>query len=83
LRNEHSFSRKKRTHSHEVDSKVVDEGCDPALPSPPRVPPTRANNYEKKSRLKKNAGRQGRADQRRIVDRSLRGKRALRQREAR
>ena len=39
------------------DSKIVDEGCDPALPSPPRVLPTRANNYEKKSRLEKNAGR--------------------------
>jgi phage-related protein len=38
------------------DSKVVDEGCDPALPSPPRVPPTCANSQREKTRLQKKLG---------------------------
>jgi hypothetical protein len=60
-------------HSHEVDSKVDDEGCDPALPSPPRVLLTRANNYEKKSGLE-TCQTPDAAGPRRIVDRSFRGK---------
>jgi hypothetical protein len=52
------------------DSKVDDEGCDPALPSPPRVPPTRANNYEKKRAFEKMPdARGGRIDAGSLTDR--------------